>query len=192
MKYPADLRDTEVVAVQVTGPHRVRVTHRDGTSATHIFRPGDFGSSDFAALDAPDVFATAAVIDGCLAWDLGDGLVYDVAPEGLWAHAMDWCPDGSHDLDREVEEVRVELSALRMVELLPRMRELEAAGWALRRMDKPVMEGNGQLVRATFVRGEVSGDEARIARTPGLTAQLDAANARPSSEFWPRLGGRPC
>ncbi|RDH13748.1 DUF2442 domain-containing protein [Tsukamurella pulmonis] len=107
-EYPRDLRDCEVVSVQVTGPHRVRVTHRDGTSAVHIFKPGDFGRADFVALDDPTVFATAQVIDGTLAWDLGGGLIYDVAPDGLWAHARGWCPDGSHDLAAKVEVSDVE------------------------------------------------------------------------------------
>lgn len=155
-QYPADLRDTDVVAVEVTGPHRVRVTHCDGTSAVHIFRPGDFGTSDFVALDDPAVFATAQVIDGTLAGDLGDGLVYDTAADGLWAHAHGWCPDGSHDLAAAVEDARIEMSAARMVELLHTMRYLVAEGWTMAELVKPVMEGNGQLVRAVFVRGEVT------------------------------------
>lgn len=154
--YPQDLRDSDVVAVQVTGPHRVRVVHRDGTSAVHVFQPGDFGTSDFQRLDDPEVFATAEVIDGCLAWDLGGGLVYDVAADGLWAHAHGWCPDQSHDLSREVEDARVELSARHMSELLSRMRELEAAGWILSEVTKPMWESgdDGDLVRAVFTRGE--------------------------------------
>ncbi|UEA81622.1 hypothetical protein [Tsukamurella paurometabola] len=147
--------------MQVTGPHRVRVTHRDGTSAVHVFQPGAFGVHDFVSLDDPVVFANATVIDGCLAWDLGGGLVYDVAPDGLWAHAMAWCPDESHDLAAEVEDARVELAAPHMSELLPRMRELEAAGWRLNSMTKPTAEGHGQLVTAVFTRDGVSDIERR-------------------------------
>lgn len=153
-RFPADLRDTDVVAVEVTGPHRVWVQHRDGTSAVHVFKPGDFGTSDFATLDYPTVFATAQVIDGCLAWNLGGGLVYDLAPDDLWAHAHSWCPDGSHDLAAAVEDAQITLRAPFMSELLPRMRELVAEGWAMREMTKPMWEGGGDLVRATFVRGE--------------------------------------
>jgi hypothetical protein len=41
-RFPADLADTEVVSVQVTGPHRVRATPRDGTEAVHILRRRTF------------------------------------------------------------------------------------------------------------------------------------------------------
>lgn len=90
---PADLTDTDVVSVQVTAPFTVRVTHKDGTCAEHLFAPEDF-RNDFVALRSPEVFATAAVIDHTLAWDLGGGLIYDVAPDALWLHAHGLC-DGA-------------------------------------------------------------------------------------------------
>lgn len=67
----------------------------------HIFQRDDFGG-DFTALREESVFAQAVVIADTLSWDLGYGLIYDVAPDGLWLHAHGHC-DGSHDLDREVE-----------------------------------------------------------------------------------------
>lgn len=97
---PKNLTDTDVVAVEVTAPFRVRVTHRDGTSAVHVFAPMDL-TGIAEPLRNSKVFATAAVISHCLGWDLPGG-VYDVAPDGLWLHAHGHC-DGSHDLDREVE-----------------------------------------------------------------------------------------
>ncbi|WP_018600930.1 hypothetical protein [Mycobacterium sp. 155] len=97
---PQDLRDTEVVEVRVIRHGLVWVRHRDGTCATHIFQPEEF-HDDFISLRDPVVFATAAVIDGTLAWDLGDELVYDVAADGLWLHARGFC-DGSHDLSAVV------------------------------------------------------------------------------------------
>lgn len=36
---PKNLVDTDVTSVEVTGPFRVRVTHRGGTSAVHQFHP---------------------------------------------------------------------------------------------------------------------------------------------------------
>lgn len=98
---PKNLTDTDVVAVEVTAPFRVRVTHRDGTSAVHRFDPQEFTGIAEPLRDSA-VFATARVLDGTLAWDLDAGLIYDIAPDGLWLHAHGWC-DGSHDLDREVE-----------------------------------------------------------------------------------------
>lgn len=97
---PADLRDTDVVRVRVVAPHAVFVVHRDRTYASHRFEPEDF-HGDYISLREPEVFATAQVIDGTLAWDLGGGLVYDVASDGLWLHAHGWC-DGSHDLSQVV------------------------------------------------------------------------------------------
>lgn len=77
----------KVVAVEVVGPHQVRVTHEDGTSAVHAYAPDDF-RGDFTALRRPEVFATAQVVDGdTLGWDLGGGLIYDSAPDALWLHA---------------------------------------------------------------------------------------------------------
>lgn len=100
---PQNLTDTDVVSVEVTGPFRVRVTHRDGTTAVHVFDPGDF-RGDFVELRDPERFATAQVAEGeTLGWDLGDGLVYDVAADALWLHAHRHC-DGSHHLDVEVEQ----------------------------------------------------------------------------------------
>lgn len=101
---PTDLRDTDVVSVEVTAPFCVRVIHRDGTSAVHVFKPGDFGTGTFAVLGTEAGFATAQVVEPAnLGWALGDGLVYDQCSDGLWAHARGWCPDGSHDLEVEVE-----------------------------------------------------------------------------------------
>lgn len=97
---PVDLRDTDVVKVRVIAPRAVFVMHRDRTYATHVFPPDEF-HGDYESLRDPDVFATAAVIDGTLAWDLGGGLIYDVAPDGLWLHAHGHC-DGSHDLSQVV------------------------------------------------------------------------------------------
>ncbi|MBU8820427.1 hypothetical protein KL864_31620 [Mycolicibacterium goodii] len=55
---PDDLQDTDVVTVEVTGTFRVRVTHRDGTSAVHRFRPEEFtGIAELLRNSA--VFATA-------------------------------------------------------------------------------------------------------------------------------------
>lgn len=171
-RFPENLADTDVTAVEVTGPHRVRVRHRDGTSAVHLFRPGDFGTSDFAALDDPAVFATAQMVEPAnLGWILPNGLVYDICSDGLWAHAHGVCPDGLHDLHAEVEDARVELAAPRMVELLPRMRALLDTGWRLSDLVKPMWEGNGDLVYATFVRDNLAGDEQRVkeqgGRAPG-------------------------
>ena len=99
---PADLRDTAVTAVEVVSPHRVRVTHRDGTSAIHVFEPASF-RGDFTALRDPRVFATAQVVDGdTLGWYLGEGLIYDVAPDALWLHAHGHC-DGTCGGSSEVE-----------------------------------------------------------------------------------------
>lgn len=98
---PVNLTDTDVTSVEVTGPFRVRVTHRDGTTAVHRFDPRDF-RGDFTMLSDPTVFATAAVIDHCLGWELAGGGVYDHGAESLWLHAHGFC-DGSHDRDRAVE-----------------------------------------------------------------------------------------
>lgn len=99
---PADLRDADVTAVEVLPGFRVRVTHRDGTSAVHLFDPSDF-HGDYAALRDSATFATAQVVDGgTLGWELGDGLVYDVAPDSLWLHAHGYC-DGSCGMAAEVE-----------------------------------------------------------------------------------------
>ena len=67
-----------------------------------------------------------------------------------------WCPDQSHDPSREVEDAQITLRAPFMSQLLPRMRALEEAGWRLNSMTKPMWEsgGDGDLVRAIFVRGE--------------------------------------
>lgn len=100
---PRDLRDTDVVSVEVTAPWKVRVTHRDGTAAVHVFDPEQF-HGDFVELRDPQRFTTATVVDGdTLGWITRDGLVYDVAPDALWLHANGWC-DGTHDLDAEVEQ----------------------------------------------------------------------------------------
>lgn len=48
------------------------------------------------------MFATAAVIDYCLAWDLPGGGVYDRGAESLWLHAHGFC-DGSHNVIAVVE-----------------------------------------------------------------------------------------
>ena len=146
---PEDLRDCEVVAVEVTAPFRVRVTHRDGTSATHIFAPEEFRGS-FVELRDPERFAEAEVIDGTLGWRCANG-IFDQGPDALWLHAHGVCPAGSHDL---AQDAQITLRAPFMSELLPRMRELEAAGWTLRRMDKPITEGRGGEVTAVFARGE--------------------------------------
>jgi hypothetical protein len=98
---PVDLRDTDVVSVEVTAPFRVRVTHRDGTVVVHLFDPEQF-RGDFAELRDPAVFATAQVIDGTVGWDLGGGLIYDRGADALWLHAHGYC-DGSHDLTKVVE-----------------------------------------------------------------------------------------
>lgn len=90
---PADLRDTAVVAVAVTGPHSVRVVHRDGTSAVHDYAPERFRNA-LAPLADPAVFATAQVVDGgTLGWII-DGVVIDMAPDALYLHAVGAC-DGS-------------------------------------------------------------------------------------------------
>lgn len=97
---PADLRDTDVVRVKVVAPHAVFVVHRDRTYASHRFEPEDF-HGDYEPLRDSGVFATAQVLGGTLAWDLGDGVIYDVASDGLWLHAHGWC-DGTHDLSEVV------------------------------------------------------------------------------------------
>lgn len=97
---PRDLRDTDVTAVEVVGDFRVRATHRDGTEAVHVFEPEEFAGIAEPLRD-PAAFATAGVIDGCLAWELPGGL-YDVAPDGLWLHAHGRC-DGSCGVHVEVE-----------------------------------------------------------------------------------------
>lgn len=90
---PTDLRDTAVTAVEVVGPHSVRVTHRDGTSGVHEYNPSEFRNA-LAPLRDPAVFATATVVDGhSLGWII-DGQVIDMAPDGLWLHARGHC-DGS-------------------------------------------------------------------------------------------------
>ncbi|SKM40107.1 Protein of uncharacterised function (DUF2442) [Mycobacteroides abscessus subsp. abscessus] len=89
-----------MTAVEVTAPFRVRVTHRDGTEAVHVFEPEEFAGSAEPLRD-PAAFATAGVIDGCLAWELPGGL-YDVAPDGLWLHARGHC-DGSCGVHVDVE-----------------------------------------------------------------------------------------
>ncbi|MGB5111189.1 MAG: hypothetical protein WBO08_06030 [Mycobacterium sp.] len=90
---PADLRDTAVVAVEVVGPHQVRVTHRDGTTGVHTYAPEDFRGI-FTPLRDPAVFATATVVDGdTLGWII-DGEILDQAPDGLYLHAHGAC-DGS-------------------------------------------------------------------------------------------------
>ncbi|CPR93887.1 hypothetical protein PP568_06670 [Mycobacteroides abscessus] len=99
---PKNLRDTDVVAVEVVAPFKVRVTHRDGTRAVHVFDPEDF-RGDYEAIGTPAVFATAQAVDGrTLGWDLGGDLVYDLCRHSLWLHARGFC-DGSHDLSMEVE-----------------------------------------------------------------------------------------
>lgn len=60
---PADVANTDVVSVEVTRPFKVRVTHRDGTSAVHIFRPSDFGTGTSAVLGTEAGFATAQVVE---------------------------------------------------------------------------------------------------------------------------------
>lgn len=55
---------------------------------------------------------------------------------------------------------RVEMSAQRMVELLPAMRQLIAEGWTMSELVKPIAEGCGVPVRATFV---LHGGERRAA-----------------------------
>ncbi|MGV0633877.1 hypothetical protein ABQE69_10695 [Mycolicibacillus trivialis] len=97
---PKNLVDTDVISVEVTGPFRVRVTHRDGTTAVHRFDPRDF-RGDFTALRDPAVFAAAAVIGHCLGWELPGG-VYDRGGGALWLHAHGFC-DESHDLTAVVE-----------------------------------------------------------------------------------------
>lgn len=100
-RLPRDLRDSDVTEVEVLPDFRVSVTHRDGTSAVHVFDLGDF-RGDSIELRQPEVFATAQVVDGTLGWVLPSGLVYDVGADALWLHAHGYC-DGSHDLDQEVE-----------------------------------------------------------------------------------------
>lgn len=91
---PADLTDTDVVSVQVTAPFTVRVTHKDGTCAEHLFAPEDF-RNDFVRLRDPATFATAQVVEGdTLGWVLPDGRIFDQAPDALWLHAHGLC-DGS-------------------------------------------------------------------------------------------------
>lgn len=100
---PKNGRDTDVTAVEVTAPFKVRVMHRDGTSAVHIFAPEDFSRGDFTALQDPQVFATAQVVDGyTLGWHVPGVGVYDLCRDSLWLHAHGLC-DGSHDLSKEVE-----------------------------------------------------------------------------------------
>lgn len=82
----------EVTAVEVVGPLRVRVTHRDGTAAVHGYTPEHFTNA-LAPLRHPAVFATAAVLDGTLGWVVG-GQVFDLAPDALYLHAIGRC-DGS-------------------------------------------------------------------------------------------------
>lgn len=92
-RLPKNLSDTRVVAVEVTGPHQVRVTHADGTTGVHDYAPEDF-KNDLAALRDPATFATAQVVEGgTLGWILA-GQVLDMAADGLWLHAIGWC-DGS-------------------------------------------------------------------------------------------------
>lgn len=99
---PRNLRDCDVVEVEVVGPFRVRVTHRDGTAAVHRFDPSDF-RGDFAALRDAAMFATAQVVDGyTLGWKLPGGLIYDVALDSLWLHAHGHC-DRSCGVHVEVE-----------------------------------------------------------------------------------------
>ncbi|RIS02729.1 hypothetical protein D2E70_16110 [Mycobacteroides abscessus] len=97
---PVNLTDTDVISVEVTGPFRVRVTHRDGTSAVHVFDPGEF-TGVAEPLRNSAVFAAAAVIGHCPGWELSGG-VYDRGDDDLWLHAHGWC-DGSHDLTGVVE-----------------------------------------------------------------------------------------
>lgn len=99
---PGDLRDADVVEVEVVGEYEVRVVHRDGASAVHVFQAPELNGIA-EPLRNPAVFATAAVIDGTLAWDVGGGLVYDRGAEMLWLHAHGFC-DGTHDLTRQVEQ----------------------------------------------------------------------------------------
>lgn len=90
---PADLRDTAVTAIQVVGPHQVRVTHRDGTVGVHTYDPERFRNA-LAPLQDPQVFATATVVEpGTLGWVI-DGVVIDMGPDALWLHAHGHC-DGS-------------------------------------------------------------------------------------------------
>lgn len=87
---PEDLRDTDVVGVAVVAPFEIRVTHRDGTSAVHVFEPGKFRGV-FAPLRDPEVFATAGIVDGdTLGW-IVNGQVIDPAPDALWLHAHGYC-----------------------------------------------------------------------------------------------------
>ncbi|BBY97885.1 DUF2442 domain-containing protein [Mycolicibacterium fallax] len=81
----------KVVAVEVVGEFRVRVTHEDGTVGEHTFAPEDF-RGDFASIADPEVFATATIVDGdTLGWVLPGGVIYDVAPDALWLHAHGHC-----------------------------------------------------------------------------------------------------
>ncbi|WP_457063661.1 hypothetical protein [Mycobacteroides abscessus] len=98
---PLNLTDTDVISVEVTGPFRVCVTHRAGTSAVHRFNSVEF-TGIAEPLRNPKVFATAAVIGHCLGWELPGG-VYDRGGDALWLHAHGWC-DGSHDLTAVVEQ----------------------------------------------------------------------------------------
>ncbi|MBN7371079.1 DUF2442 domain-containing protein [Mycobacteroides abscessus] len=99
---PRDLRDTDVISVEALPGFRVRVTHRDGTSAVHLFDPEEF-TGVAEPLRNSEVFTTAQIVDGdTLGWVLPDGLVYDVGPDALWLHAHGYC-DGSHDLAEVVE-----------------------------------------------------------------------------------------
>lgn len=99
---PKNGHDTDVLAVEVVGEFRVRVTHRDGTSAVHRFDPEDF-RGDYATIGTEAVFATATIVDGhTLGWDLGGGLVYDLCADSLWLHAHGHC-DGSCGSNAEVE-----------------------------------------------------------------------------------------
>lgn len=54
-----------------------------------------------------------------------------------------------------MEKERVVLRGRRMSQLLPRMRELDAAGWRLVRLTRPIAEPGE--IEVTFERGEAEG-----------------------------------
>ncbi|MBS4102781.1 hypothetical protein [Tsukamurella paurometabola] len=76
------------------------------------------------------------------------------------------------------EDDRIMLRAPRMVDLLPQLRQLDAEGWRVESMEKPVMEGDGTDVVVILVRGDI---EDRIKRTPGLAEELDHSLHEPAA-----------